>query len=196
MTVVGTLVAAVGVVGMTAAAAVLTGLAATLVIPDIRIWPPGDDDRLRNAYLACSRTFFVCLLVAGALGFGGAEVPAAARVAGGVLAVVAFWTLARADLGEANTRRRADGLVTEGTYGYSRNPQVVGFVGLFVGYALATAAPVAGVLAALGVAWMVASVFVEEPWLREQYGAAYETYRRSVPRFVGVRTLRRVLARD
>ncbi|WP_277553242.1 methyltransferase family protein [Halobaculum limi] len=196
MDIVSTVAGLVAGVGVVAATTVLVGLVATLVVPGFRVWPPGDDDGLRRAYLVCSRTFFVCFLVAGGVGFGGVSVPAAVRVAGGVLAAVAFVTLTRADLGEENTRGRAEGLVTGGTYHYSRNPQVVGFVGLFVGYALATAAPTAGVLAVLGVAWMLLSVFVEEPWLREQYGDAYEAYRRSVPRFVGIRTVRRWLGTD
>jgi protein-S-isoprenylcysteine O-methyltransferase Ste14 len=35
--------------------------------------------------------------------------------------------------------------------------------------------------------------FAEEPWLRKQYGPAYEQYYRDVPRFVGLRTARTVL---
>jgi protein-S-isoprenylcysteine O-methyltransferase Ste14 len=32
--------------------------------------------------------------------------------------------------------------------------------------------------------WFLATPFVEEPWLAERYGAEYEVYRRSVPRFI------------
>jgi hypothetical protein len=36
-------------------------------------------------------------------------------------------------------------------------------------------------------------VFAEEPWLREQYGEAHEACCADVPRFVGVRSARRLL---
>lgn len=41
------------------------------------------------------------------------------------------------------------------------------------------------VLALLGIVWFLLTPLAEEPWLSEQYGEAYETYRESVPRFIG-----------
>ena len=41
--------------------------------------------------------------------------------------------------------------------------------------------------------WVLATPFVEEPWLAERHGAEYATYRREVPRFIGLRGLRETL---
>lgn len=41
------------------------------------------------------------------------------------------------------------------------------------------------VLALLGIVWFLLAPLAEESWLQEQYGEAYETYRESVPRFIG-----------
>ncbi len=46
------------------------------------------------------------------------------------------------------------------------------------------------VLALVGIVWFLLAPLAEEPWLREQYGDAYEEYRRSVPRFLGRRHLK------
>lgn len=37
--------------------------------------------------------------------------------------------------------------------------------------------------------WIALLPVAEEPWLEEQFGDAYEVYRREVPRFVGLRTI-------
>jgi protein-S-isoprenylcysteine O-methyltransferase Ste14 len=43
----------------------------------------------------------------------------------------------------------------------------------------------AAVLALVGIVWFLLAPSAEEPWLHEQYGVAYEEYRKSVPRFLG-----------
>ncbi len=48
----------------------------------------------------------------------------------------------------------------------------------------------ATVLCALYATWWLVMPFAEEPWLREQYGEAYEQYAARVPRFVGRGTIR------
>lgn len=182
------------VVGLACTAVVLSGFVATVVRPSYRFWPPGSDERKRRLYLACSRGSVVCLLAAAVLDAGSLSVPSWGRLAGGVAALVALAVLGRAasDLGQAETEGRVGELRTDGLYRYSRNPQNVGYLLGFWAVAVAAASVFAAVLAAALTVWLVSQSFVEEPWLREQY-EGYEAYSQSVPRFVGLRSIRRVV---
>jgi protein-S-isoprenylcysteine O-methyltransferase Ste14 len=83
-------------------------------------------------------------------------------------------------------------LYTDGPYARSRNPQYVGMIVGLTGFALIVNALSVAILAALHVLWVVLLPFAQEPWLREQFGAAYNRYRERVPRFIGRRTFRRM----
>ena len=98
---------------------------------------------------------------------------------GGMLAVWGMVTV-----GWKNTSGLKDGFVSYGPYRFTRNPQYVGDIVFFIGV---------GVIANSVFLWiahlLLALVFVvapltEEPWLEEQYGDAYQEYRRRVPRFL------------
>jgi protein-S-isoprenylcysteine O-methyltransferase Ste14 len=83
-------------------------------------------------------------------------------------------------------RAPADRIVNEGLYRYSRNPQWLGLVGVYVGTALATGAvlPLALVLVLVG-AYHV-QILLEEEICLSAYGERYREYMRRVPRYVGV----------
>lgn len=78
---------------------------------------------------------------------------------------------------------KAEGLVTTGPYAISRNPVYVAtWLGL-VGWALCL--PQAAVLLPLGL-WALLYLiapFLEEPWLKEQFGADFDAYMARTPRF-------------
>ena len=86
-----------------------------------------------------------------------------------------------------------DRLVTTGIYRYSRNPQLVGW-GLFsLGVAVLGQSGAALLLAAMLWVSSVVSVLVEERALERRYGAVYEEFKSSVPRFLGLpRKVRRM----
>ena len=73
----------------------------------------------------------------------------------------------------------------ERPYRWSRNPQCVGFILGYVGYALLCSSSLA--LATAGLLGIVLgmSPFAEEPWLRERFGSEYGNYASRVPRFLG-----------
>jgi protein-S-isoprenylcysteine O-methyltransferase Ste14 len=76
-------------------------------------------------------------------------------------------------------------LVVRGLYRYLRNPMYVGVLLVVAAWALlfgSTAVAWYGVAVALLFHLFV--VLVEEPLLRRRFGAAYESYRRAVPRWV------------
>jgi protein-S-isoprenylcysteine O-methyltransferase Ste14 len=79
-------------------------------------------------------------------------------------------------------------LVTRGPFAWSRNPMYVGLVLLLLGAALVVGTVPFWFLP--GILWLVlATVFVrhEELVLREQFGAEFDTYCRTVNRWFGVR---------
>ena len=87
----------------------------------------------------------------------------------------------------------ADRLVTTGLYRFSRNPQLVGWGLLFLGVAVLGRSGAGLLLATMFSASCLVSVPLEERALRRRYGAAYEAFRSSVPRFFGLPRRRRRL---
>jgi protein-S-isoprenylcysteine O-methyltransferase Ste14 len=75
--------------------------------------------------------------------------------------------------------------VVSGPYRWVRNPMYIGGFLLLLGYALC-AGSVAALLVALTMLVTVhlVAVLYEEPNLRRRFGASYEQYRRSTPRWI------------
>lgn len=89
-------------------------------------------------------------------------------------------------LGLARSYGRDGALVHHGPYRFSRNPQYVGFTAGLLGWPLVSSSlPTLYAGIAGAVACMLAPL-CEEPWLLCRYGSAFECYRRSVPRFLGL----------
>ena len=81
-------------------------------------------------------------------------------------------------------------LATKAPYQYSRNSQYIGFILLYGGIILLTYSLMALVTAIMVIVVFAILPFSEEPWLRQQYGKAYEEYCRKVPRFIGLRSFK------
>ena len=76
-------------------------------------------------------------------------------------------------------------LVARGLYRYSRNPMYVGVLSLIAAQALFFASPAISLYAALlFLAFHSFVVYYEEPTLARSFGAAYQRYRASVPRWI------------
>lgn len=86
-------------------------------------------------------------------------------------------------LGHANTYCERDGLVTQGIYRWTRNPQYATIIPVYLGLALAADHGLTTVLCAALIAVYVLMALNEEPWLAQSYGDDYQRYRRRVPRF-------------
>ena len=76
-----------------------------------------------------------------------------------------------------------DTLVTDGVYGWSRNPQYVAYTLFPVGYALTGVAVMAWVGVALYLVLVHLTVLVEEEHLERQFGDVYRVYKRETPRY-------------
>jgi hypothetical protein len=77
-----------------------------------------------------------------------------------------------------------DRIVTTGIYGWTRNPMYLGHQIFLAGLALTTRSPLATALFVAHIPWFAARVRRDEQALEAGFGAAYESYRRSVPRWV------------
>ena len=87
-------------------------------------------------------------------------------------------------LGSRRTSGLPQGLVAEGPYLLTRNPQYVGDLFLFVGVVVFANSAVVAVTHLLTAFVLLLAPFAEEPWLERQYGEPYRAYRRSVPRYL------------
>jgi protein-S-isoprenylcysteine O-methyltransferase Ste14 len=87
-------------------------------------------------------------------------------------------------LGIENTYGADEGLVTNGLYRYSRNPQYVASILGFFGTALANGETSALILCGLAILVYVIMPYTEEPWLQRAYGEVYLAYKARTPRFL------------
>lgn len=87
-------------------------------------------------------------------------------------------------LGARNTSGLRDGLVRSGPYRFTRNPQYLGDIALFVGLSLCANSLSLWITHGLLILVFLMAPWAEEVWLKEQYGEAYENYRRETPRFL------------
>ena len=71
-----------------------------------------------------------------------------------------------------------------GPYGFSRNPQYLGFIVGLMGWGVMADSLFALVVCIAEIVPLVLVPFAEEPWLLARHGVAYEEYRRAVPRFI------------
>ncbi len=101
-------------------------------------------------------------------------------------------------LGRDNSYGAQDGLVTEGIYRWTRNPQNAMLIVVYASLAVADDGARTYSLCAAMIAVYFLMVLTEEPWLEAAYGDAYRRYCRHVPRFYNFRragVLARVISR-
>ena len=175
----------------------LFGVAISIVFPKRRIWPPPTKDSWQFwvswicSAIGMTGSPFVGILDFETLGhrhwillfIGGLAI-----LMGGGIAIWGTTTLsAHQSLGLKGK------LMTDGPYQYSRNPQYVGFILMYGGIILFTFSLMALLTGTMVMLVFAVLPFSEEPWLRQQYGAAYDDYCRDVPRFIGLRSFKQRL---
>lgn len=166
------------------------------ILTRFRVWPPGERDWRYWLTWGCWYPATAGFFLSGLLDWGGAgAVPVPLRIIGGV-ATVAGVTLAFAairGLGVSETTGVDGELQTGGLYRYSRNPQYVGDIVMTVGWVALCDSRLTAVVGLAYACYYLLLPLAEEPWLRQRYGEEYQMYRRNVPRFAGVHTVRRIL---
>jgi len=106
-------------------------------------------------------------------------------LAGGVTILWCFWDFTFKGRGTPAPIDPPKALVTTGFYRYVRNPIYVGVLAIIIGHFLWF--KTIWILAYAIVVFLAFYLFVtlyEEPTLKEKFGAAYENYCKSVPRWI------------
>lgn len=87
-------------------------------------------------------------------------------------------------LGVKNTSGQKDRFVSSGPYRFTRNPQYVGDMFLFVGLSIIANSLFLWIAHVLVVLVFLVTPLAEEPWLEDEYGDTYREYKRDTPRFL------------
>ena len=165
----------------------------SIVFPQWGIWPP-PRQRAWQGYVMWV-LFLASAAGVGALGiveWGELALPPWVRfVVGTFLACaghgLAGWALVV--MGIATSFGGESTLIRRGLYRLSRNPQYVGFILALIGWGLLTGSGLTLVASSVGIIPLILVPFAEEKWLLARHGAAYEEYKRAVPRFGSLRSI-------
>jgi len=87
-------------------------------------------------------------------------------------------------LGIKNTSGSLSGFVKTGPYRFTRNPQYLGDILLFIGLSVCANSSYLWIAHFLLIFVFAITPIAEEDWLTEQYGETYKEYCREIPRFL------------
>jgi len=180
-------------VGLLAGTALDLLLVRTYLVPPFRIWPtpePGSWQSL--TFWGLFRGGMVAAFVVAILDWNSAGLLDASRYLIGLpLFLVGFGitVFGYFNLGLGNTYCGADGLVSHGLYGFSRNPQYASSIAGLIGLAICANSWLVIPLAALMGGAYVLMALVEEAWLEQHYGTSYREYCSRTARFLDVTEL-------
>ncbi len=176
------------ILGLGVAAMTLSAILWSIAFPDRRIWPPKRYTTLTPILVwVPTFTLFGALILLGVWGWADLAIPSWLRFGVGLPLIlignVVVW-MEVSHFGVPQTGGAKGTLRTEGMYRYSRNPQYVADICIVVGWMILSAAPWAMVVGLAGMVVLIAAPFSEEPWLKDQYGTAFEDYSTCVRRFL------------
>lgn len=175
------------VFGMLSGLVLICALSWSMLFPSKRIWPP----RKFNSAIPMAAWGLTLAVYASAIGLGFLDWGARAMpfwlqwIIGPLLILagnLAAWRGAFA-IGLQTTSGAKGELVTSGLYRYSRNPQYVADIAIFLGLGLLFSSTWVWPVVAVGVIALASAPLAEEPWLRAQYGSDYDDYSAATRRF-------------
>lgn len=180
--------------GSSAGTALIALLAINLHYRQLEFWPTRPSPSWQGAtFWGLFRVLNVSALTLAAIVWQPIQQDDLLRLAAATLALLGGLTYICACmlLGRANLYGGKAGLVTDGVYGWSRNPQYALAMPSYALLAFAAQSSVVAILAGLLAAVFLLMALCEEPWLQETYGDDYAAYKAQVPRFYNVRRLAR-----
>ena len=166
----------------------LIGVIWSVVFPEKRIWPP---PKKWSWQFSTTWAFFLIAFILNALlivlDWNTWVIPYEFRFLIGVPitivgALLTTWGIAT--LGAKNTYGLKNGFRLGGPYRYTRNPQYLGDIILFIGISLISNSLYVSVVHLLMVLVFLITPFTEEVWLEKQYGGEYRNYKSGTARFL------------
>ncbi|WP_349540050.1 methyltransferase [Sagittula sp. NFXS13] len=174
------------ILGLGVAAMTLAAILWSIAFPDRRIWPPKRYTTFTLFFVWLPTfTLFGVLILLGVWGWADLDVPGWLRFGVGLPLIlignIVVW-MEVSHFGVPQTGGAKGTLRTKGMYRYSQNPQYMADIGIVGGWMILSAAPWAMAVGLAGIAVLIAASFSEEPWLKDQYGTAFENYSARVRR--------------
>ncbi len=160
----------------------------TLLVPGFRAWPPPGKNSWQYYFIWVSTIpSYIGIIALGILDWNSFMIHHWIRFPVGILTLIiglalAIWGV-RA-LGIHASQGLGGDLMRAGPYQFTRNPQYVGDVAMIIGYIILSSSKMLLIAGLLGVFWFILAPYVEEPWLRGQFGKDYDNYVSEVPRFI------------
>jgi protein-S-isoprenylcysteine O-methyltransferase Ste14 len=160
----------------------------SIAIPEKRVWPPPGKQswQYRLTWLCFYLVFLINAILfvldwnlLGNKGFARLFVGVPLIILGGLLVSWGIVTL-----GVKNTSGLRDGIVKTGPYRFTRNPQYLGDILLFIGLSVVSNSWMLWVTHILISILFLMVPLTEEPWLEAIYGEEYLQYKKSTSRFL------------
>ncbi len=166
----------------------LFGASWSVVVPGKRVWPPPGKSswQYRVSWILFYMVFGINILLiifdwnSGLFTSDLRWILGAPLIALGSLLL--FWGIHT--LGTKNTSGIKDGFISVGPYRFTRNPQYVGDMVLFVGLSIISNSLYLWITHLLLILVFVVTPLAEETWLEEEYGESYLEYKKTSPRFL------------
>ncbi len=153
-------------------------------------WPPPSASSWQShTFRTLFRIFFVSLIGISILEFDTTQ-PTWRYLIGTPLILLGFGLALRWTnfLGWGNAFGSSDGLKTDGIYQFSRNPIYVVTIMGMIGWAMLVGSWMITTLLVMWACLYFAAPFLEEPWMRKHYSAAFDAYVSEVPRYGSIRS--------
>lgn len=171
-------------VAVFAVSVIFTLIVVQIVMDNFEFWPPPSATSWQHkAFRVLFRVFFICLLVLSVTDFHPGSIGRC--LLGAALLMIGFgfalnWT---GFLGWKNAFGEVNGLKTTGPFAVSRNPIYVVSIPGMMGWAILIGSWYLTVLLGIWACLYIAAPYLEEHWMKENYGQKFVDYAADVPRF-------------
>ena len=166
----------------------LIGISWSVVVPDKRIWPPPGKKSWQYTiawvlfYMVFGLNFILILFDWNTWRFND-PVRFILGIPLIIIGVLLFsWGIRT--LGTINTSGVPDGFILNGPYQFTRNPQYLGDMILFIGLSVISNSVYLWITHILLILVFIITPLAEEKWLEEQYGEKYLEYKGQTTRFL------------